>query len=149
MSISAKTAVRIVNEANAIPTPKLPPPAHLTKEAAKVWRSIVADLPGDWFSNENAPLLEQLCNHIVFARHLVEQINRPSPTDRIDRLLRAHTQQTRCITSISTRLRLTQQSQYNAAQAKNLRKARVPDTKPWEDWGEPHRDNGNGADAEP
>jgi hypothetical protein len=139
----------IATAAVAAPSPKLEPPATLAPEARKVWHEIVGRLPAEWFSADNAPLLEQLCNHTVFARRLAADIEalRNVPLDdfetraQLGPLLKLHTLQTAQMASISTKLRLTVQSHYRGEQAKNIRKATIGDDvpKPWEAWRERRR----------
>src|SRR5262245_16984573 len=71
MPISAEA---VAATAYAVPSPKLEPPVTLALEATKIWHEIVGRLPAEWFSADNAPLLEQLCNHTVFARRLAADI---------------------------------------------------------------------------
>lgn len=51
-----------------------PPPKHLSKEAAAVWRDIVASKPLDWFDAGAQILLEAYCESAVHHRALTRKI---------------------------------------------------------------------------
>ena len=111
-------------------------------------------------------MLKELCRHITYARELARQMQKlraeiqavmegsaadtagsvgiaeeqEDPTglrDELCRLLRSHGYQTERIGNLSTKLRLTKQSRYDASSAYRAAKdAGSVMKKPWLDWGE-------------
>lgn len=116
------------------------PPAELTPEQAEEWRAIVGRMPADWFTRENQAMLVDLCRHVVIARRVSEQIDAFDPEwladeeglKRYDKLTSILERHTRTIASLSTRMRLTQQSRYNAAAANTASERAKGPVKPWE-----------------
>src|SRR5688572_15120305 len=49
---------------------RLPPPPHLSRAQRDVWIATTAALPGDWFKQDQAPILERYCACTVHARDL-------------------------------------------------------------------------------
>lgn len=121
--------LEVVQIGTARPRPE--PPLDLTEEQAEVWRSIVDRLPPDWFATENQPLLAQYCRHTVSARRLGEVlaiVERSSERNiyEYDRLLAMQERESRAMSSLATRMRLTQHSVYD----KTKKRQAVADT-PW------------------
>jgi hypothetical protein len=143
-----------------------PPPGELEPEQQLEWEAITARLPVDWFTGENIPMLRELCRHISYARELARQVAKlraeiqavmegsagdtagsvgvaesrkiqAGLRDELCRLLRSHGYQTERIGNLSTKLRLTKQSRYDASSAYRAAKdAGSVVKKPWLDWGE-------------
>ena len=91
-----------------------PPPADLTSPQAQTWREIVASTPGGWFSVVQEPMLAAYCRHVSAADELARMIDKCKPEDdlcRFDKLLRMRERETKAMSSLATRMRLTQQSQ--------------------------------------
>jgi hypothetical protein len=97
----------------------------LTQEQAEEWRAVVGTKPADWFTRDNQAMMVDYCRHIVLGRRIAEQIDRFDPAwmaddeglkrfDKLGAMLERHT---RTIASLATRMRLTQQSRYNAQSA--------------------------------
>ena len=94
------------------------PPDYLTNEQATVWRSVVNRLPADWFPPVTHALLAQFCRHVTSARHIAGLIEKLAQSDAsslilFDRLLRMQERETRVISSLATRLRMTNQSRFS------------------------------------
>jgi hypothetical protein len=153
------------------PGQRPPPPEELEPDQQLEWEAITARLPADWFSGENSPMLKELCRHITFARDLAGQIMKVRAEiqafmegsaadtdgsmgieerrkiqaglrDELCRLLRSHGYQTERIGNLSTKLRLTKQSRYDASSAYRAAKdAGSVMKKPWLDWGENSNDH--------
>lgn len=109
------------------------PPEELTPEQADEWRAVVNRMPADWFPRETQPLLAQFCRHVVQARRcaqLVASIEAAEEFDigAYDRALKMAEREGRAMSSLATRLRLTQQATIRHE------KARKPSqvAKPWE-----------------
>lgn len=113
-------------------------PSELVDEEAAEWEKIVARMPAIWFTKETHPLLVQLCRHIVAARRLAQLIHQAAHGDEdfqveyYMRLLRAITGQTAVIASVSTKLRITPQSSYDAKVAGTAKGNSSDIRKPWE-----------------
>ena len=148
-----------------IPGQSPPPPEELEPDQQLEWEAITARLPVDWFTGENIPMLKELCRHITYARELAGQIMKVRAEfqafmegsaadtagsmgiaerrkiqaglrDELCALLRSHGYQTERIGNLSTKLRLTKQSRYDASSAYRAAKdAGSVVKKPWLDWG--------------
>jgi RecA/RadA recombinase len=109
------------------------PPHDLTDEETEVWVAVVSAEPADWFTVSTRPLLAQYCRHAVHARRIAEMIERvlsrkTIDVDDYDQLLRMQERESRMMTSLATKMRLTQQSTTNHRGNKRL----TLDRKPWE-----------------
>ena len=107
-------------------------PGELTDEQQAEWRSIVGRMPADWFPRETWALLAQYCRHVVAAKRigqLIEQAEADAAfdLDAYDKLLKMQEREGRAMSSLATRMRLTQQSTVNAKKQKP-----VLGRKPWD-----------------
>src|SRR4028119_1732846 len=67
------------------------PPTHLNATAKKLWKAIVADSPGGWFTVAQEPLLAGFCSHASTADFISKLIEKDAPIDVTDRdKLRRH-----------------------------------------------------------
>lgn len=108
------------------------PPQDLSAEQRMEWLAVVNRLPADWFQPETWPLLAQYCRHVVAARRVaelvstleMEMLREPAEgeskvglmlgaTKAMDRLLKMQEREGRAMSSLATRMRLTQQSTYD------------------------------------
>ncbi len=121
----------------------VPPPEHaervqrpdapydLTDEQTEEWWAVVNRLPADWFPRETHAILSQYCRHVVAARRLAQLVAAEEAgeleLDRYDQLLRMQEREGRALSSLATRLRITQQATLSA-KAKKPTQVR----KPWE-----------------
>jgi hypothetical protein len=113
-------------------------PYDLTDEQSEEWWAVVNRLPADWFPRETHGVLAQYCRHVVAARR-VAQLVRAAETEvdeggeavldlnRYDQLLKMQEREGRALSSLATRLRITQQATMSE-------KARKPSQakRPWE-----------------
>ncbi len=134
---SAELSVVSINTKQLRPEP----PEELNPEQAEEWRAIVKGMPSDWFSRETWPLLESYCRHVVTARKVAEQIDHLSeeptvPTDLMEKLLKMQQRESAAIANLGTKMRLTQQSRYNAKSADTARR-NGNHTRLWDDPGDP------------
>lgn len=109
------------------------PPGELTDEQAHEWRCVVNRLPAEWFPRETHGMLAQYCRHIVAARRVAQLIQAAEARDEIDveeydRLLKMQEREGRAMSSLATRMRVSQQSTLDREKKKPLRPAK----KPWE-----------------
>jgi hypothetical protein len=106
----------------------------LTDAQAHIWRRVVEDLPADWWTPKNYDLLSQYCRHVNESNRiasLIEGLMQAGPDLEIakyDKLLGAQEREGRAISSLATRMRLTQQSLYD----KKLKLDAFTSKKPWE-----------------
>lgn len=109
-------------------------PAELTDEQAIEWNSIVGRMPADWFPRETHGLLSQYCRHVITARRVAELIASLESEDdsaefvaNYDRLLKMQEREGRAMSSLATRMRISQHAQYN-----HKKKTGTSVKKPWE-----------------
>lgn len=108
------------------------PPDELTDEQAEEWRAVVNRLSADWFPRETHGMLAQYCRHVVAARRVAQLIaahetSDPFDVEEYDRLLKMQEREGRALSSLSTRMRLSQQATYDPK-----RKKPKAAPKPWE-----------------
>jgi hypothetical protein len=113
----------------ALNQPQQPaPPAELTIEQAEVWRATVEAMRADWFGRETWPLLSQFCRHVVIARRVAKLIDGTNATIRLNMLLAMQVRESAAIATLSTRMRLRQESPRDAKTTRRVAHVR----KPWE-----------------
>lgn len=107
-------------------------PYDLTDEQTEEWWAVVNRMPADWFPRETHGLLAQYCRHVVAARRVAqlvtaEETGEGLDLDRYDQLLKMQEREGRALSSLATRLRITQQATVSP-------KAKKPEMvrKPWE-----------------
>lgn len=118
-----------------LPGQRLAAPRHLSTDQRSIWRAIVNRLPADWFTAENMPLLTAYCRHIDNGNRLAKAIAAITDlaSDESDRLHKMAEREARAASSLATRMRLTQQSRYNALSANTAAKnSGTAERKPWE-----------------
>ena len=94
------------------------PPKGLTDDQANEWRAVVNRMPAEWFPRETHALLAQYCRHVVSAQHVAEIIEKLWSSDdfsleTFDQLLRMQEREGRALSSLATRMRITQQSRFS------------------------------------
>ena len=109
------------------------PPADLTPEQSDEWWSVVEALPADWFPRETHGLLAQYCRHVVTARRvaqLIQATEAEAELDlaQLDQLYKMQEREGRAMSSLATRMRITQQALVD----KRTDKGKGPTKKPWE-----------------
>jgi hypothetical protein len=107
-------------------------PYDLTDEEADEWRATVGRLPADWFPRETWPMLTQYCRHVVNARRIAQLITAQLKRKKFeisiyDKLLAMQEREGRAISSLATRMRITQQTTYD----KSRKKGEVVSSEPW------------------
>lgn len=115
------------------------PPYELWRdEEQAVWRRVVEDVPGDWFSGRNLDLLAEYCTTVVSCRriaqliHAEERAEGPLDTDYWMKLLRSHAQQSGRVQALATSMRLSQQSTYTAQRGATKLNNAPTGKRPWE-----------------
>lgn len=124
-------ALAIVSPVEVVPRAKAP--AELGDEQAAEWRAVVERMPADWFGRETHALLVQYCRHVVAARRIAQLIEKIEDDDgsfdldAYDKVLKMQEREGRAISSLTTRMRLTQQASYDKSKKKPASTKR-----PWE-----------------
>ena len=121
-----------VVSSNVAPIERPPAPDDLTDEQAEVWQKITSRMPADWFPAETWPLLGMYCRHVVAARRVAQLIAQAEESpdlevETLDRLYKMQERESRAMSSLATRMRLTQQSTYDKSRRKPIQVR-----KPWE-----------------
>lgn len=122
----------------AIPTTtkmRLQPPDDLTPEQARIWQDVVDAKPVDWFSEDTAPLLTEYCRAAAMCQTLaimVEAAIAGGEVKELGDVLRLRDMESRRLTSIGTKLRLTNQSRYTPQASATAAKRVAGGKKPWE-----------------
>ena len=134
---------------NGIETIRRPdPPTDLTDDEAEVWRTVVNRLPADWFPAETLPLLAQYARHTIASRRvasmieqldkeITEAITKGTPAGEavlgsakmLDRLYKMQERESRCLSSLATKMRISQQTTYDKSRKKGTGPAKK---QPWE-----------------
>ena len=111
-------------------------PYDLTDEQSEEWWAVVNRMPADWFPRETHAVLAQYCRHVVTARRVAQLIaDAENPkakgagldVDAYDKLLKLQEREGRAMSSLATRMRLTQQTTYDPKRKKPIEAKR-----PWE-----------------
>lgn len=124
------------------------PPRELTPEQAEEWLDVVNRMPADWFPRETWGMLAQYCRHVIAGRRIGQLIARmeqgldaiqvdaemPAEDDRgefnldaYDKLLKMQEREGRALSSLATRMRMTQQSTFDKERKKDK-----PGKRPWQ-----------------
>ena len=117
----SSAALSVVGPGTVLPRPA--PPEDLTEAQKDIWWSIVNRMPADWFPTETHALLAQYCRHVVRASRVAQAIDKYekgkgfTPKDYA-LLLRQEQIQTKLITTLSTKMRISQQSLYDKSKKK-------------------------------
>jgi hypothetical protein len=111
-------------------------PYDLTDEQADEWRAMVGRMPADWFPRETWGMLSQYCRHVVSARRVAQLIDlvmkakkKDFDVEGYDQLLRMQEREGRAMSSLATRMRLSQQATYDKTKKKNVV---VSGRRPWD-----------------
>jgi hypothetical protein len=132
---AASTEIIIASNVEVINRPQ--PPDDMPLEQAVEWRAVVDRMPADWFPRETHALLVQYCRHVAASRRIALLIVRAEKAktfdlDAYDKLLKMQEREGRAISSLATRMRITQQATVRAESAKKPGQI----TAPWDDDGD-------------
>lgn len=94
-------------------------PYDLTDEQTEEWWAVVNRMPADWFPRETHGVLSQYCRHVVTARRVAQLVatceSEPDlDLNQYDQLLKMQEREGRALSSLATRLRITQQATVSA-----------------------------------
>jgi hypothetical protein len=106
----------------------------LTTDQQNEWVDIVNRLPADWFPRESHALLAQYCRHVVSAKHVSDLIASLIDGDMessdwlhdYDKLLKMQEREGRAMSSLATRMRITQHSLVSRDKTKGSMKQKPP-----------------------
>ena len=125
-----KSTAAVTTLKPAITRPKAPD--YLTKEQAAEWKAIVNRMPEEWFPRETHQLLAQYCRHVTASRKIAGLIENMEAgeieVEEYDRLLKMQEREGRAMSSLATRMRISQQSTYDKQKTKKSTSVK----KPWE-----------------
>ena len=110
-------------------------PYDLTDEQSAEWWAVVNRMPADWFPRETHGLLTQYCRHVVSARRVAQLITKcekakPFNVDEYGKLLAMQEREGRALSSLATRMRISQQGSYDAKKTKGNSSI---ESQPWEE----------------
>ena len=108
-------------------------PHDLNDEECEVWLDVVASEAADWFTASSRPLLSQYCRHVVQARRIGELIERSTSDKNLEirdynQLLKMQDRESRAISMLATKMRISPQSTINKRGNQRMTLAR----KPWD-----------------
>ena len=108
-------------------------PYDLTDEQAEEWWAVVNRMPADWFPRETHALLAQFCRHVVSSRHVAQLIAKAEKAKTLDidhynKLLAMQEREGRALSSLATRMRLSQQGTYDVKKTKGA----IVTENPWD-----------------
>ena len=114
-------------------------PYDLTDEQTEEWWAVVNRLPADWFPRETHGMLAQYCRHVVASRRVAQLIadheagssgdESGFDVETYDRLLKMQEREGRAISSLATRMRISQQA---TVAHKSARKPAVANKPLWQ-----------------
>lgn len=90
-------------------------PYDLTDDQSEEWWAVVNRLPADWFPRETHAVLAQYCRHVIAARRVAQLVAACESKEEMDlaqydQLLKMQEREGRALSSLATRLRITQQA---------------------------------------
>jgi len=101
-------------------TPRLQPPESLNDAQRVIWHQTVDNLPADWFSLEQTPMLIAYCGHVARAAKIEVALAGLDPLrdlDQFDKLAKLAALESAKIAMHARSMRLTQQSRLKAETA--------------------------------
>lgn len=115
------------------------PPRRLRAAEKRIWKEVVARMPGNWFTAETLQVLRSYCIHCVRAemmdRNLAiaeeEADGSVSALLELDQLWRASVREANLIYAAATKMRITPKSRYTEKTAATAIK-HAASKKPWE-----------------
>lgn len=114
---------------------RLEAPDDLTEEQSALWRAVADSKPVDWFDQDSAPLLKEYVRAAVASDWLEEQVRLAMAGDDVsalDKTMRLRDMESKRVSSLGTKLRLTPQSRYNPASANTANNKVRSGERPWQ-----------------
>jgi len=133
-------ASRVTAVTGELPGDRPQPPSELSPPERVEWNAIAARMPADWFTRETQPLLAELCVIIVLSRDITHQIHNfdrgllkyEKMYNKWLAMLRLKLQLQSQMANLSSKLRLTHRSRYDAKTAFNNVERATKQIKPWD-----------------
>ena len=134
-----KSLASKLSPVTALPSRLLAPPDDLAPDEAEVWSRVVATKPADWWDAGSVPLLAQYARASVQAEQVAELVrvvlaglrSDPDELGRYKDLRNIQAKLSAELTSLATKMRLTQQSRYNAKNSDTASR-KVGGARPWQ-----------------
>ena len=97
-------------------------PKGMPKAQRELWGAVVGSKPADWFGPDNAPLLVEYVRAVDMANKLESQLDTLMATGdvaagELRSLLNMRDKESRRVTSLATKMRLSQQAKYTEKSA--------------------------------
>ena len=124
MGMRGRKSVASLSVAAPVETLERPDaPYDLTDEQADEWWAVVNRMPADWFPRETHGMLAQYSRHVVSARRVAQLIAAEEGKKEIeipvlDQLYKMQEREGRALSSLATRMRITQQTTYDKSKKK-------------------------------
>lgn len=136
-------ALAVVTPTNLETLRRPRPPSELSDEQSAEWVAVVNRMPADWFPRETHALLTQYCRHVVAARRIAQLVGQCEEKQTLDvteydRLLKMQEREGRAMSSLATRMRISQHATYDKTKKKPI-EAKAP----WK----PAQELGRGGDS--
>lgn len=108
-------------------------PVDLNARQAELWDDVLGTKPPEWFEADSMPLLKAYVVCIDLHEKLSAEINNMEVTDpEIIPLVKLQESQSRTMSTLAVKMRLTQQSRYTPMAAATANKKAASGVKPWE-----------------
>ena len=116
------------------------PPERLTEDQARLWESITATKPADWFTDDTLPLLEAYCEGWLTHRMASGLMREFTPDDlRVPEKLKDYASLEKIqrgaassLAGLAQKMRLAQSARYGARGASGAHERTLKASKPWE-----------------
>lgn len=119
--------------------PRLQPPTTLSAAQKIIWTQTVSNLPSDWFSLEQVPMLTAYCGHVARAAQIEGALAGLDPLVdlvQFDKLSKLAAGESAKIAMFARSMRLTQQSRMKAETAQSrgagAASAAAASKRPWD-----------------
>lgn len=133
-----RTSSAALATVTAFPIQLLRPPRYLTEAQADVWRSVIPTKPADWWDAGSVPLLVAFCRTVVEHKRVSTELDafedswlkEDAGLKRYEILVRVQDRLSGRLTSLATKMRLSQQSRYRADAADTANR-KAAGERPW------------------
>jgi hypothetical protein len=116
--------------------PRLQPPATMPAAQQAIWHQTVDNLPSDWFSAEQSPLLVAYCCHVARAAQIEAALSKLDPAielEDFDKLCKLAAGESAKILAHARSMRITQQTRLKADVAFSRAGAAASAAQIWQD----------------
>lgn len=113
---------------------RVEPPASLSAAQTDIWRSVTSVMPADWWNASNVALLTEYVRAVETVDILAGRISvamSGGDVGEIKELLKMRDMESRRMTSLATKMRLSQQSSYTDKSADTAKRNAGGARKPW------------------